>query len=347
MAFGVGVGLVAVAFIAWRFSERRQHRSEMQREVQTELVRFATGVASCSAGAQLLPDTSERVPARLADVAGKAYTNQHGDYHGRAYVCAGFSARSPQRLQYRWVKDGALYGRAEARGDADGDGVPDTWYEIRVDCSSAGCEAPNFPHEVLSDGRRLPPSLLGLFGRARATQGEPPSLSADDTPQGAASSRATAPPKAPLIEPNVALAFDTLFIEAERRAGEKLPGATLLEIEIEGALGPVADPKLGASLSALYGVADAAGIVAPAAEVLRVEFDARGLTDRLEKATRRLARVGFTECLPGKLIGSLPAAAARRMTLAFDRTRERAVWRVQEESAPQRSYGAENCALLR
>lgn len=349
MAFGLGVGVVGVAALSWRWSERRVHQSELEHEAQTELVRFASGVAKCSAGEQVLPDTSERVPTRLADVAGRAYTNQAGDFAGGAFKCASFAARSPQRLQYRWVKDSAAYGRVEARGDANGDGVPDHWYEVRIDCSNAGCEAPNYVHEVLSDGTRVPPGILGLFGRARGSQGEPPSLLADDSSRsgGRAGTGATKPLPAPSIAAGAAIALDTLFLESERRAAAKLPGSVLLELVIDKAQGAVADPAQGTTLTALYGHAGADGALAKGAAILRVSFDAAGLVDQPETAPRALHRIGFADCLPGQLLATLVQVEPRTLTLSWDEPRKRALWRVKTASAPQQSYGADKCALVK
>jgi hypothetical protein len=352
LAFGVGVGLVAALVLGWHFSERRAHETGAEREAQSELVRLGLGIAKCSAGDVSLPETSERVPARLADVAGKSYASQDGDFRGAAFACAKFSARPPQRLQYRWVKEGKLGGRAEARADVNADGVPDRWFEIRVECTPEGCQAANYPHEVLSDGTRVPPGLLGLLGRAKAVRGEPPSLLPDDAPRGVGMSGgeapASPPPPPPVIAAGAPLALDTLFFESERRAAAKLPGSVLFELSLRQVRGSVAQPSEGTQLSALYGLSDAKGMLAKGERALRVVFDEKGLSDAFEPSPRPLQRIGFADCLPGQLIGTLPSSPEpRTLTLSWDAKRGRALWRVNEKSAPQRSYGADRCALVK
>jgi hypothetical protein len=349
LAFGIGVSLVAALIYGWRFSERRAHETGAEHEAQTELVRLASGIARCAAPDLKLPATSERVPARMVDVSAKAYGSQAGDFQGEAFQCAEFAARPPQRLQYRWVKDGSRNGRAEARADTDGDGLPDRWFEIRIDCSSDGCEAANYPHEVLADGTRVPPGLLGLLGRAKRTRGEPPSSSADDAPLAVMASGAAQapPPPAPVIAAGAPVALDTLFLEAERRAASRMPGAGLLQLTLDATRGRVLIPAEGTTLTAFYGRADARGIVARGAEVLRVRFDAAGLQDAFEVAPQALHRVGFAECLPGQLLGFFLDATPRKLTLGWDAKRERALWLVEEKSAPQRSYGADRCAVVK
>jgi hypothetical protein len=176
----VGLALVGGMVVAFRYSQKRGALSEVEREARLELVRFSGGIARHGIG-NSLPETTKRVPARLADVSGKKYASTSEDWSDEGFAAAMFQAPSPQSVQYRWLKLSVQSGRVEARADVDGDGRPDTWFEIDVSCPKANeCEAANFVHEVTADGVRQPPGLLAWLGRAPTFVGEPPSLEAED-----------------------------------------------------------------------------------------------------------------------------------------------------------------------
>lgn len=348
IALLVGVGFTVTCVYAFKVSQRRGFAGEAEREARLELVAFAGKMARCAVG-QGLPKTSARVPAKLADVSAKTYTSKPEDWKDQAFECADYQLTGAQHLQYRWYKNSPEYGSVEARGDTDGNGLPDTWYEIRVICSKPRtCEAVNYVSTVDENGLREPPSILRWFGRSKAFMGEPPSLSADD--EVAPSAPAPAPlPEAsakPLeeVKPGAPTPLNTLYFDAERRAASKLAGAVLLELEYKGARERLGDPVRGLSARGFYGHPDAKGVVAAGAEVVSVSYDQAGFKETLTKAPRELHAVGFAECLPEKLILALEPPAAITMTLAWSKKDARAVWTTQGGKAPPSSYSADTCA---
>ena len=184
----LGLALVAGLVVAFRFSQKRGLGSEAEREARIELLRFAAGVARCSAGQHSLPETGPRVPLHLADVSGKKYASVQADWDNPSFACASFQAASPQALQYRWRKITTESGRVEGRADVDADGKPDMWFELDVHCSKPNeCDAVNYVNQVSVDGVREPPRVLSWLGRAAKFIGEPPSLEAEDDASAASS----------------------------------------------------------------------------------------------------------------------------------------------------------------
>lgn len=337
----LAVGFLLAAWLAYGEAMRRSHAGGVTREARVELVRFALGMAK---QCRPFPETGARVPSRLRDVSIKTYQSRAVDWEEPAFQCAKFELREPQRLQYRWLKESDISGRVEARADSDGDGEPDTWYEVPITCAKDRCEAPNYALEVTADGQRLPPLLLRLFGQASAYGGERPSLVAGDQEPKTGGSALPPPPPPPVIAKGAAIPLDVLFVEAERRAAKRLPSAVLLELEATQVQQSAADPAKGTRLRASYGVPDAKGRVARDADLVTVTFDAEGMSEKLEKAPRDLRQLGTIECLPEKLLALAGLAPPVTMTLKWDAKRERGLWRLKSGELTERLYNVEQCA---
>jgi hypothetical protein len=337
-------GLLLAAWLAYGEAMRRSHSGGVTREARVELVRFALGMAK---QCRPFPETGARVPSRLREVSIKTYQSRPVDWEEPAFQCAKFELRDPQRLQYRWHKDSDLSGRVEARADTDGDGAPDTWYEVPINCAKERCEAPNYALEVTADGQRLPPLLLRVFGQATSYSGERPSLvPGDQEPKTGGSALPPLPPP-PVIAKGAAIPLDVLFVEAERRAAKQLPSAVLLELEATQVEQGAADPAKGTRLRASYGVPDAKGKVARGADLVTVTFDAEGMSEKLEKAPRDLRLLGTIECLPEKLLALAALTPPVTMTLEWDVKRERSLWRLKSGKLPERLYSVEKCAVVK
>lgn len=346
LALLAGVGFTAGCIYAFGVSKRLGFEGQAQREARRELLVFAAKMAKCGV-ASGLPETSGRVPAKLADVSAKVYSSKPEDWDDPSFECADYRLKEPQRMQYRWYKHGESVGTVEARGDLDGNGAPDTWYEIRVTCSKLGqCEAANYVSSVDEDGLREPPAILRWLGRSQSFLGEPPSLTADDEAPPPPSAQATAKPL-DVVKPGEPTPLNTLYFDAERRAASKLAGAVLLELEYKGARERLGDPVRGLSVRGFYGHPDKNGVVAVGSEVVRVSYDQAGFGEALTKAPRELHAVGFAECLPEKLILALEPPAALTMTLAWSKKHERAIWTTQGGKSSPMTYGADKCALVK
>lgn len=334
-------GLLLAAWLAYGEAMRRSHSGGVTREARVELVRFALGMAK---QCRPFPETGARVPSRLREVSLKTYQSRPVDWEEPAFQCAKFELREPQRLQYRWHKESDLTGRVEARADIDGDGEPDTWYEVPITCTKDRCEAPNYALEVTADGQRLPPLLLRVFGQASSYSGERPSRVPGDQEPRSGGSALPPPPPPPVIAKGAAIPLDVLFVEAERRAAKQLPSAVLLELEATQVEQSVADPAKGTRLRASYGVPDAKGKVARGADLVSVTFDQEGMSEKLEKAPRDLRRLGVIECMPEKLLELAALAPPVTMTLNWDAKRERGLWRLKSGKLTERLYNVEKCA---
>jgi hypothetical protein len=347
VAVVVAAGFLGAGVWAWRASAKRGRGFEAEREARFQLVRAAGAMVRCSAEKRALPETSPRVPARLADLATGPYQSKPEDWQDAAFRCMPFSIKSPQLLQYRWLKRSDVSGALEARIDTDADGVADKWFEVEITCSPPGtCYAANFPSEVLEDGTREPPILLRVIGRANRYVGEPPSLR-DDEPTEASAPPPPAPKPLAPINAGAPASLDAVYLDAERRAGALLSGAALLELEFKGVKDKLADAAQGTTVRGLYGIPDAKGNVPRGAEVVSVTFDKAGMTEAKAKAGRDLHVVGFAECLPEKLLQAIGPVTARSMTLSWDVKRERALWRVQQPKAAPRTFSVDHCSQVK
>lgn len=345
----VALGLGLAAWLAYGAAQRRSHAGNVAREARVELVRFADGIAKCSAQ-KGLPETGARVPASLSQVSAKTYVSRPQDWTDVAFACAGFRIGSPQYMQYRWYREGERSGRVEARADSNGDGAPDTWFEVPVSCEAgAHCEVPNYPVEVSEDGERRPPLLLRLVGQASAYSGAPPSLVAGDAVESRDGEFSAAPPPPPpSIIPGATIPLDVLFVEAERRAAKELRGAALLELELSPVWQPLANPAQGTRLVGKFGVPDSKGKVARGADIVLVAFDAQGMSQKVEKATTELRRLSAVDCQPERLFRGAALPPPLSMALSWDATRDRALWRVKSgDSAAERLLSAESCAVVK
>lgn len=343
----VVLGLGVLAWLAYGEAERRSHAGNVAREARVELVRFADGIAKCSAK-QALPDTGGRVPVSLSEVSAKTYTSRPEEWNDAAFKCANFRIGTRQYMQYRWYREGEGKGRVEARADSNGDGAPDTWFEVPVSCEAgAHCEVPNYPIEIGEDGERRPPLLLRLVGQAPAYRGERPSLVAGDSAPSRDGTPRTPPPP-PSIAKGAAVALDVLFVEAERRAATKLPGAVLLELELLQVQQPLADPAQGTRLISRFGVPDLKGRVPRGADLVVVSFDAEGMSEKAGKASNDMRRLGAIDCQPEKLFPATAMPPPLSMALSWDASRDRALWRVKSGNpATERLLSAESCAVVK
>lgn len=350
----IGLALVGGMAVAFRYSQERGASSDAEREARLELVRFSGGMARY--GIQHgLPETTRRVPLHLAEVSAKKYTSMADDWLDEGFAAAMFQAASPQSVQYRWLKLSPQNGRVEARADVDGDGRPDTWFEIDVRCPRHDeCQAANFVNEVTANGVRQPPGLLTWFGRASTFVGEPPSLEAEDEaaplPSPSPSTLVAAPKPLAIVTAGTPTGLDTLYLEAERRAGTKLSGAVLLELEYKSTRGPLGNTAEGLTLRGVYGRQDVKGWVHGREPIVSVTFNQQGWTEVLEKAARELHATGFADCQPEKLLAAMvaPTNATLDLSLGWDAQRERALWMVKEKGkATARRFGADRCALVK
>jgi hypothetical protein len=348
MAAVVGVGMIGASVWAFRVSQRNGFEVEASHEARLQLPVFASGMARCAAGRGSLPETGEWVPARLADVSGKAHLTAAADWADATFACANFELSVEQRLQYRWRQVSTSHGRVEARADFDLNGAPDHWWEVEVTCNQPGqCEAVNFVTEVMEDGVREPPGVLAWLGRSRRYAGEPPSLTADEaTPPPAPLSAAAPAPLAAVIG-NAPTSLDTLYHEAERRARAHRDGVVLLELEYQGVRDRLLDPATGGALKGLYGAPDGKGFVRAGEELVSVTFDKAGVVVSSQKARRALHAVGFAECLPDELRIALGGDEPWRGTLAWDTERERPLWSVQRGKQPARTFSADRCSAVK
>lgn len=345
----VGVGLIGASVWAFRVSRRTGFELEAAHEASLQLPLFASAMARCAVARRSLPATSGWVPARLAEVSAKPHVASATVWEEEPFACAGFKLSGEQRLQYRWRRNDDSHGRVEVRADFDGDGAPDHWLEVNVDCPRVGeCQAVNYVTEVLEDGTREPPSVLTWLGRARRHLGEPPSLTDEVEPSAPIVSVArVAPPPLPAVESGVPSRLDTLHFEAERRALAVRAGVVLLEADYQGVSGALLDPGAGGALRSVYGSPDRQGLVRVDEDVVEVTFGPGGVEVKPKKARRPLHAVGLVDCLPERLLASVGGDRALRATLAWDSARERASWTVRETNKPPRTFSAERCAAMR
>lgn len=126
----VGV-LVTFRLVGW---ERFVANSQLV-EGKNNSVYLARSVVACAEKKGALSESSPKVPADLASVAGKTYTSTPADWSDEAFACDGFRLGMPQRFQYQWEKTGELEGIARAQADFNGDGVVEARFEQEVKCS--------------------------------------------------------------------------------------------------------------------------------------------------------------------------------------------------------------------
>jgi hypothetical protein len=114
-----------------------------QREGRQSLERIAKGVIACSerrrGGGDVLPPTTRKVPERLKAVSGRLYRSRSSDWKGPGWSCIAFKQSAPQRLQHQWLKRSRSEGVVRLFGDRDGDGRPETRFELTVRCDAKAC----------------------------------------------------------------------------------------------------------------------------------------------------------------------------------------------------------------
>jgi hypothetical protein len=108
-------------------------------EGRAAVAELARGIARCGAEQDELPETSSKVPSDLELVRGKKYQSAPADWDDDAFRCAEFRMTGPQYFQYQWVLKDAQAGSVVAVADFDGDGVPEVWLDLVVDCSGDSC----------------------------------------------------------------------------------------------------------------------------------------------------------------------------------------------------------------
>jgi hypothetical protein len=107
-------------------------------EGKSNVIYLSRAIAACALKTGALPPTSQKVPADLAKVGGKAYASTDADWSDEAFTCDAFRIRDPQRFQYEWEKTGAHDGVARARADFNGDGVVEATFEQELTCEDHG-----------------------------------------------------------------------------------------------------------------------------------------------------------------------------------------------------------------
>ena len=133
----VVIGILAVLAIAGVRGYLTEAKSA---EGRNEVKRLAEGIRACSGQMNGgLPESTQPVPAALAQVSGKKYMSAPGDWSDRAYKCAGFSISAPQYFRYQWQVVAPNSGKAIAEADLDGDGTPDVHFEVPVTCAGEQC----------------------------------------------------------------------------------------------------------------------------------------------------------------------------------------------------------------
>ena len=344
----VALGFVAAAVIAFRVSRARSRAGDAELQANRVLVQLGAGMAKCALNK--MPATGKAVPARFADVAKATYTSSAQDWQASPFACAKYQLSEPQDMQYGWERLSETRGRVFAQGDFDGDGVPDTWFEVAVVCTRRDvCTAPNYLTEVLADGQREPPSILRWTGRAERELGEPPSLSPDAEPAAAPSAATSAEAAAAPVFPPAGspASLDMIYLEAERRALQLMSGALLLSFEAKALTGAVVDPTSKASVKALYGQPDAKGAVARGAPVVEVAFTDHGLSATTTKAPRALHGLNVTDCSPERAFNTVHDGAPKSLTLQWDAQRERSLWLAEISKAKPRLLSTSSCATVK
>ncbi len=111
--------------------------AELQ-EGKSNVIYLSRAVAACAQKTGTLPPSSHKVPADLAQVAGKTYASTENDWSDEAFKCDDFRVRDPQRFQYEWVRTNDHEGVAFARADFNGDGVVEATFEQDLKCEDRG-----------------------------------------------------------------------------------------------------------------------------------------------------------------------------------------------------------------
>ena len=109
--------------------------AELQ-EGKSNVVYLSRAVAACAQKTGSLPPSSRKVPADLAEIAGKKYASTAADWSDEAFKCDDFRVREPQRFQYEWERTNDHEGVARARADFNGDGVVEATFEQDVSCET-------------------------------------------------------------------------------------------------------------------------------------------------------------------------------------------------------------------
>lgn len=130
--------LFAVTFAFRTFGWARFVGNANLQEGKSNVVYLSRSISACALAKGALPPSSRKVPAEMAQVAGKAYASTDEDWKDEAFACDSFRLRSPQRFQYEWEKTSATTGVARARADFNADGVIEATFEQELVCSERG-----------------------------------------------------------------------------------------------------------------------------------------------------------------------------------------------------------------
>lgn len=133
---GAGLVVLLVTVLVFRFyGWSRFVANSRLMEGKNNTIYLARSVMSCAEKENALPESSPKVPADAALVAGKTYASTAADWSPHPYACGDFSMKDPQAFQYEWEKKDDLDGTTRAKADFNGDGFIEATFEQEIICT--------------------------------------------------------------------------------------------------------------------------------------------------------------------------------------------------------------------
>lgn len=135
---GAGLIVLVATVLVFRFyGWSRFVANSRLMEGKNNAIYLARDVMSCAEKENALPDSSPKVPADMALVAGKTYASTAADWQPHGYSCGEFSMKDPQAFQYEWERKDELSGTTRARADFNGDGIIEATFEQEILCTKS------------------------------------------------------------------------------------------------------------------------------------------------------------------------------------------------------------------
>ncbi len=141
VASTIGLALVAAVVLSFRqCGQGRFVNGSVAVEGRIKVAEISRGIVGCMVRdrATDLPPSARSVPEDITATHGDGYTSTAADWDQPVYRCAGFSIQGPQRYRYTWRRDSADEGLVRADADRDGDGTPETVFEMPIRCQGQG-----------------------------------------------------------------------------------------------------------------------------------------------------------------------------------------------------------------